>query len=120
MKITPNRFGRYFSKRVADAPIARSLSFAVMMCLFCMFAAPANDCCGRTSFTNAATSYGHSYQEVEAWPVTFGGKEHCGWLPPHAATPKATPIEKELLDVRIEQCDGGYLLIWEARTSATC
>jgi hypothetical protein len=59
-------------------------------------------------------------KKVEAWPLTFGGKEHCGWLPPHAATPKATPVEKELLHVRIEQCDGGYLLIWEARTSATC
>ncbi len=59
-------------------------------------------------------------KRVEAWPFTFGGEEHSGWLPPDALKPKPTPIEPELLDVTIGRADGGYLLIWAARPSATC
>ena len=57
---------------------------------------------------------------VEAWPFTFGGEADTGWLPPGFITPQPTPIERELLDVEIEQTDGGYLLTWAARPSPTC
>ena len=59
-------------------------------------------------------------KKVEAWPFAFGGEEHSGWLPPGAATPRPTPVERELLDVSIEREGGGYLLIWAARLSPTC
>lgn len=59
-------------------------------------------------------------KEAKAWPFTFGGDEHTGWLPPGAITPPSTPTEPEFLDITIEQSDGGYLLIWNTRLSATC
>lgn len=59
-------------------------------------------------------------KRVEAWPFTFGGQEHQGWLPPGAAVPLPTPLEHELLDIRIDRIDGGYLLIWSTRSSPTC
>jgi hypothetical protein len=59
-------------------------------------------------------------KKVEGWQFTFGGEVHSGWLPPNAATPLPTPIEHEVLDVAIEKCEGGYLLAWVARRSATC
>jgi hypothetical protein len=59
-------------------------------------------------------------KKVEGWPFTFGGEPHTGWLPPGAATPLPTPVERELLDVSIEATDGGYLLCWAARPSPTC
>lgn len=58
-------------------------------------------------------------KKVEAWPVTFGGETHRGWLPPEATPPQPTPIESELLDVTISHEAGGYLLIWSARPSPT-
>ena len=59
-------------------------------------------------------------KKVEAWPFTFGGEEHNGWLPSEAVMPKPAPTERVLLDVMIEQIEGGYLLVWAARPSATC
>ena len=59
-------------------------------------------------------------KKVEAWPVTFGGEAHRGWLPANAATPLPTPVEHEILDVRIESEPGGYLLIWAAHPSPIC
>ena len=59
-------------------------------------------------------------KKVEGWPFTFGGEVHSGWLPPNAAMPLPRPIEHEILDVTIEKCEGGYLLVWAARPSDTC
>ena len=61
-------------------------------------------------------------KKVEGWPFTFGGELHSGWLPPEAAPPLPRPTHRELLDITIEQEDGGggYLLIYEARPSQTC
>ena len=61
-------------------------------------------------------------KKVEGWRVTFGGELHSGWLPPEAAPPLPRPTQPELLDITIEQEGGGsgYLLIYEARPSATC
>lgn len=59
-------------------------------------------------------------KKVDGWPFTFGGDIHSGWLPPGAAIPLPTPIEHEFLDISIEAEGSGYLLIWNARSSATC
>ena len=46
----------------------------------------------------------------------YGGEQHCGWLPPGAATPLPTPVRRVTLDVTIEGTEGaGYLLIFAAR-----
>jgi hypothetical protein len=58
-------------------------------------------------------------KKVEGWPFAFGGEIHSGRLPPNAALPLPTPVEHELLDITIEEIDGGYLLIWAARPSMT-
>ncbi|HEY2711360.1 MAG TPA: hypothetical protein VGI60_02510 [Chthoniobacterales bacterium] len=57
---------------------------------------------------------GTPLKEVKAWPFTFGGEVHKGWLPPEATTPVPTPIESALLDVSILEESGGYLLVWSA------
>ena len=61
-------------------------------------------------------------KKVEAWPFTFGGELHSGWLPPEASPPHPRPMHRELLDITIEQEDGGagYLLEHAARPSPTC
>jgi hypothetical protein len=59
-------------------------------------------------------------KKIEGWSFAFGGNQHSGWLPPGAKTPLPTPIEHEVLDIEIEQIEGGYLLIWKARPSPTC
>ncbi len=51
--------------------------------------------------------------------VEFGGEEATGWLPSSAAEPRATPVESEILDVRISEAGGGFSLDWAARPSAT-
>jgi hypothetical protein len=58
-------------------------------------------------------------KKVEGWLFTFGGETHSGWLPPNAAIPLPTPVEHVVLDVTIEKCDGGYLLEWAAKPTAT-
>jgi hypothetical protein len=65
-------------------------------------------------------SHQHVVKQVDGWPFVFGGEPHSGWLPPDAAMPLPTAEEHEILDVVIEQCDGGYLLVWAARPSDTC
>ena len=61
-------------------------------------------------------------RKVEAWPFTFGGELHAGWLPPEAAPPEPAATHRELLDITIEQEDAGvgFLLIHTARWSPTC
>ncbi|OAI54179.1 hypothetical protein AYO47_03385 [Planctomyces sp. SCGC AG-212-M04] len=44
-----------------------------------------------------------------------GGEEHTGWLPAGAAKPLPTPVRLFVLDLTIEQVDGGCLLIYESR-----
>jgi hypothetical protein len=51
--------------------------------------------------------------------VDFGGEEPSGWMPPGATTPLPTPVERELVDVRIVSDGSGYVLEWAARSSAT-
>lgn len=60
-------------------------------------------------------------KKVAGWPFTFGGELHSGWLPAEAAPPQPRLMHRELLDITIEQEDGGgYLLIHVARPSPTC
>ncbi len=60
-------------------------------------------------------------RRISGWPFTFGGEDHCGWLPPEASKPMPTPRDQEVLDVQIvKQADGGYILEWAARPSPTC
>ena len=59
-------------------------------------------------------------KKVEGWPFTFGGALHSGWLPPEAAPPPPRPTHREVLDITIEEENGGYLLIYAARPSPTC
>lgn len=47
--------------------------------------------------------------------ICFGGEEHSGWLPPNAALPRTTPVENAVVDVRILESDGGFILEWESR-----
>jgi hypothetical protein len=53
-----------------------------------------------------------------AVPVRFGGEEHSGWLPANAATPRPTPAEDALVDLEIEEVEGGYVLQWFSRGTA--
>ena len=41
---------------------------------------------------------------------TFGDEAPSGWLPPHAALPPRTPKRTVMLDISIEEVDGGYIL----------
>jgi hypothetical protein len=50
--------------------------------------------------------------------VQFGGEEHEGWLPPNASLPKATPVEKTRIDIRIVEEDGGYILEWQSQSGS--
>jgi hypothetical protein len=40
-----------------------------------------------------------------------GGEVHRGWLPPGAAIPLPTPVRDLVLNLMVEELDGGYLLI---------
>jgi hypothetical protein len=47
--------------------------------------------------------------------LRLGGEEHRGWLPPGAATPLPTPVQKVVVDLSIEFDGTGYLLICSAQ-----
>ncbi len=52
--------------------------------------------------------------------VHFGGETHSGWLPPGAAMPLPTPIERVVLDVEIHREGTGFVLSWNAREGDRC
>ncbi|HEX7898427.1 MAG TPA: hypothetical protein VF950_11750 [Planctomycetota bacterium] len=54
-------------------------------------------------------------QEIVGLPFQWGGEKHAGWLPKGAVEPKPRPKESDVLDIRIEEESGGYLLIWTGR-----
>lgn len=56
-------------------------------------------------------------KQVTGKPVRFGGQQHKGWLPSNAPLPEATPVENTLLDARILDLEGGYILEWESQNS---
>ena len=53
-----------------------------------------------------------------AVPVRFGGEEHAGWLPANAATPPPTPVEDAVVDLKVHEVDGGYILAWYSRNTS--
>ncbi len=57
-------------------------------------------------------------RRLSAVPVRFGGEEHSGWLPAHAATPPPTPVEEALVDLEISEVEGGYILEWFSRNTS--
>ena len=57
-------------------------------------------------------------KSIKNRPVTIGGEEHSGWLPPGAAMPLPTPIRHLLLNFVIEFDGGGYLLCHESTDGA--
>lgn len=56
-------------------------------------------------------------KQVRGLRIRLGGAEHSGWLPAGAAPPPPTPVREAVLDVRIEETDGGYLLICHSRNT---
>jgi hypothetical protein len=55
---------------------------------------------------------------IRGFLVRAGGESHQGWLPPGAAEPKPTPTTETLVDLRIEQAEDGFYLIYaEQRAS---
>ena len=44
---------------------------------------------------------GRVLKHVAGLVVQFGGETHSGWLPPGAAVPLPTPIERVVLDIEI-------------------
>jgi hypothetical protein len=59
-------------------------------------------------------------RRLSAVPIRFGGEEHTGWLPAHAATPPPTPVEEALLDLEISELGGGggYILEWFSQNTS--
>ena len=53
-----------------------------------------------------------------AVPVRFGGEEPSGWLPANAAKPPPTPLEDALVDLEIDELEGGYILEWFSRDTS--
>ena len=53
-------------------------------------------------------------QQVIGRTVGFGGEEPSGWLPSNASTPLPTPFEQVILDVRILEVQGGFILEWQS------
>ena len=53
-----------------------------------------------------------------AVPVRFGGQEHSGWLPANTAKPPPTPLEDALVDLEIDELEGGYILEWFSRDTS--
>ncbi|QDT56744.1 hypothetical protein Pan44_48040 [Caulifigura coniformis] len=54
-------------------------------------------------------------KHIEGVAYQEGGEEHSGWLPPGAAKPLPTPIRHLVLNLRIENVDGGSLLLYESQ-----
>ncbi|MCX5673610.1 MAG: hypothetical protein NTX87_01255 [Planctomycetota bacterium] len=50
--------------------------------------------------------------EIRGLHVEFGGEPHQGWLPPGAATPLPTPVERATLNLQIEESAAGFILEW--------
>jgi hypothetical protein len=50
-------------------------------------------------------------KRLKGVPYQEGGEEHTGWLPAGAAKPLPTPVRHLVLNLEIEDLDGGYLLI---------
>ena len=46
--------------------------------------------------------------------IEFGGEEHTGWLPLGSAVPLPTNAERVVVDVRILETDGGFIVEWES------
>jgi hypothetical protein len=44
---------------------------------------------------------------------SFGDEAPAGWIPPNAARPPRTPKRTVLLDISIEELDGGFILQWD-------
>jgi hypothetical protein len=47
--------------------------------------------------------------------VRFGGEELRGWLPTGSAVPLPAPVENAIVDVRILETEGGFILEWKSR-----
>ena len=56
-------------------------------------------------------------KQVLGKQIRLGGEEHSGWLPSKAALPRATKVENALVDVRILEIEGGFILEWESRNT---
>jgi len=56
-------------------------------------------------------------KQVLGKQIEFGGAEHTGWLPLNSAVPPPTHIEKDVVDVRVLETDGGFIVEWESENS---
>ncbi len=54
-------------------------------------------------------------KQVLAKTVEFGGEQPSGWLPMTSAAPLPTPLQHTVVDVRIFETDGGFILEWKFR-----
>jgi hypothetical protein len=54
-------------------------------------------------------------KQVLGKQIEFGSEEHTGWLPLDSAVPPPTPVEKVVVDVRILETDGGFIVKWESK-----
>lgn len=52
---------------------------------------------------------------VNNFAYVFGGDESAGWLPANASRPNLTPVEEVIIDVAIEEVEGGALLIYTSQ-----
>ena len=57
----------------------------------------------------------HIIKRIEHVAYQEGGEEHTGWLPAGAARPLPTPVRHFVLNLAIENVDGGYLLVYESQ-----
>ena len=56
-------------------------------------------------------------KQILGKPIQLGGTEHSGWLPPNATLPQPTPVENAILDIRILETEGGFMLEWASRNT---
>lgn len=56
-------------------------------------------------------------KQILGKPVQFGGEEHSGWLPSNVSLPQPTPIENAILDIKILETEGGFILEWVSRNT---
>jgi len=50
--------------------------------------------------------------------VAFGREPHSGWLPGGAIIPPPIPTRTAVLDLKILEESGGFIVVWKSRTTA--
>src|ERR1700716_3385320 len=56
-------------------------------------------------------------KQVLGRSTAFTGADNTGWFPVNAANAESTPVNDLVLDVRIVEAEGGFILAWQSRTT---